>query len=819
MKLSYKWILKYAELDYSPKEMEKKLTDCGLEVEAFEQYQSVKGGLEGIVIGKVLAKEKHPNADKLSLTKVDIGRGEALSIVCGAPNVDAGQTVVVAPVGSVLYPNNNEAFPIKKTKIRGEVSEGMICAEDELGIGNSHDGIMVLDNAIPVGTKAADYFKIENDYVFEIGLTPNRSDATSHIGAARDLVAVCNAERKEISCTIQVPDLSNIEIPEDLKKCDIEVRDFDACPRYSGLFIENINNAIETPAYIKHKLEAVGLRTINPIVDITNFVMLETGQALHAFDLEKLKGNKIVVQKLAQKTKFTTLDDVEREITPNDLMICNKEEPMCIAGVFGGANSGVTSDTKAIFLESAYFEATGIRKTSKYHGLKTDASFRYERGADPNITVFALKRALQLLQDCCGAKAASQITDVFEQDFPKNRIELFYSYLDSLIGKKIERNLIKIILQSLEMEIIEESNDALIVEVPTNKVDVTRPCDLVEEILRIYGYNNVEVSDKIVSSLSFTEKKNSQRIKNIAADLISYNGYYEIMNNSLTKLTYNEKYKFDSQKNVEIVNPLSTELNVLRRSLVFGALESIAHNINRQNMQLAFYEFGKVYALNTKDKNANVIERYTEEEHLLLCKTGRKEEERWDTENQASDFYDVKMMVNKLFKRLGMLKKIKENAGKHPLIEDVVEYVYDNHSIASLGKIKKEIRKDFDIKQDVFLAEINWTAVEKLLSIRDKIIASIPKYPEVRRDLALVLDDNISFELIKQIAYENEPQILKSVNLFDIYKGDKIPENKKSYAISFVLQDINKTLTDKRVEKTMQKIFKQIQVKTAAELR
>jgi phenylalanyl-tRNA synthetase beta chain len=819
MKLSYKWILKYAELDYSPKEMEKKLTDCGLEVEVFEEYQSVKGGLEGIVIGKVLSKEKHPNADKLSLTKVDIGRGEALSIVCGAPNVEAGQTVVVAPVGSVLYPTNSEVFPIKKTKIRGEVSEGMICAEDELGIGTSHDGIMVLNDDIAVGTKAADYFKIENDYVFEIGLTPNRSDATSHIGAARDLVAVCNAERNEISCSLQLPDVSTIEIPENLQKCDIQVKDFEACPRYSGMLIENINNASETPAYIKHKLEAVGLRSINPIVDITNFVMLETGQALHAFDLEKLKGNKIIVQKLPQPTKFKTLDDTEREITPNDLMICNQEEPMCIAGVFGGANSGVTSNTKSIFLESAYFEAAGIRKTSKHHGLKTDASFRYERGADPNITIFALKRALQLLQDCCGAKAASQITDVFEQEFPKKRIELYYSYLDALIGKKIDRRLIKIILQSLEIEILEESNDALTVEVPTNKVDVTRPCDLVEEILRIYGYNNVEVSDKILSSLSFTDKKNSQRIKNIAADLISYNGYYEIMNNSLTKLTYNDKYEFDPKKNVEILNPLSNELNTLRRSLVFGALESMAHNINRQNLQLSFYEFGKVYLLDSIDKNANVTERFTEEEHLLLCKTGKKEEERWNTENQQSDFYDIKEITHKVLKRLGILDKIKEKTGQHPLMEDSIECLYDTSCIAFIGKIKKEIQKDFDIKQPVFLAEINWSAVEKILNHSDKIIESIPKYPEVRRDLALVLDESVSFAQIKQIAYENEAQILKSVNLFDIYKGDKIPENKKSYALSFVLQDKNKTLTDKRVEKTMDKIFKQIQAKTAAELR
>jgi phenylalanyl-tRNA synthetase beta chain len=817
MKLSYQWLKQYVNVDYSPQEMDVRLTDCGLEVEGFEKFQSVKGGLEGVVIGKVLTKEKHPNADKLSITTVDVGTPDKLKIVCGASNVEAGQTVPVATIGTNIY-SGEEVFTIKKSKIRGELSEGMICAEDELGIGKSHDGIMVLEDNIKAGTKAADYFNITADYIYEIGLTPNRSDATSHIGSARDLVAIHNVEKKQMDVALQVPGVEDVRAGNSLPKFDLSIEDSDACPRYSGIVIDNITIK-ESPAWLKNRLESIGIRSINNLVDTTNYVMLETGQPLHAFDMAKVFGEKVIVKKAQKGTNFTTLDEVERKLTENDLMICDAEKPMCIAGVFGGINSGITEKTTSIFLESAYFEATGIRKTSKYHGLKTDASFRYERGADPEITIYALKRTLQLLQEICGGKAATQIVDVYPSPQEKNRIELFYKYLDTLVGQKINKEEIEIILKSLDFDIVESREDGIVVDVHTAKVDVTRPCDLVEEIIRIYGYNKINVGERLISSISYTNKKDPIRLKNQISDLLVNNAYLEMMNNSLTKEAYYEKHDFQEDRSVKMLNPLSNELNVLRRTLIFGALESVSHNVKRQNSDVSFFEFGKTYEQNPDLKHLKVAERYKEKESLLIVKTGRKEEERWNTTNEATDYFDIKSIVHKVLQRLGIANNLVQKEGNNKLLHDQIEYIVSKKSVVTIGKITNILLGDFDLKQDVFCAILDWDMILEILDVSEKQVKTISKYPEVRRDLALVVDDTISFEKLKEIAYDSERKNLKSVNLFDVYKGDKIDKAKKSYAMSFILQDENKTLTDKYVEKVMNKILKQIQDKTSAVLR
>ncbi|PLX11345.1 MAG: phenylalanine--tRNA ligase subunit beta [Marinilabiliales bacterium] len=818
MKLSYNWLKQYVNTDLSPEELSPILTDIGLEVEGLEKFQSVKGGLEGVVIGEVKTCKRHENADKLSVTTVEIGTGELLPIVCGAPNVAAGQKVAVATVGTKLY-DGDESFTIKKAKIRGEHSQGMICAEDELGLGTSHEGIMVLPEELKTGIPASDYFNVEEDYVFEIGLTPNRGDAASHIGSARDLVAGLNRISGSKNHKLNLPSVDDFKVDNTNLDIDVIVESPEACRRYSGISISDITIA-ESPEWLKNKLNAIGLRPINNIVDITNYVLHETGQPLHAFDADKIRGNKVIVKKLSPDTKFMALDEVERKIDGNDLMICNTEEGMCIAGVFGGIDSGVSNSTKNIFLESAYFYATHIRKTSKRHALQTDASFRFERGADPNITVYALKRAAMLMKEIAGGKISSEIKDVYPDKINNWNIDISYANVDRLIGKKIDRSIIKDILTDLEVKTIEEHETGLKVEVPTFKVEVTREVDIIEEILRIYGYNNIELDNKIHSSISLRQKPDLEKIQNMISDYLSAQGFAEIMNNSLTKAEYSEKIEvFNPDENVNILNPLSKDLNVMRQSLIFGGLESIAYNQNRRISNQKIYEFGKIYQ-KTSEKSNNIIKDYFEERHLLILASGNINEENWDAKPVKADFYFVKSMVEAIINRLGIdRKQIKISENGNSIFSYSLDYVLNNNIIASIGNVQNKVLKVFDIKKDVYGAIVNWTNVCKFLPTKNTSYEPVQKFPSVRRDLALVLDKNISFEKLKEVSYKAERKLLVEVGLFDIYEGDKIPEGKKSYALSFILQDKNKTLNDKTIDKTMKRIQQLLENECGAVLR
>jgi phenylalanyl-tRNA synthetase beta chain len=802
----------------SPQELSPILTDIGLEVEGFERFQSVKGGLEGLVIGEVKTCERHPNADKLSVTTVDVG-GEILPIVCGAPNVAKGQKVVVAKVGTVLYDGENE-FKIKKAKIRGEISEGMICAEDEIGLGTSHDGIMVLPQEVEPGTPANEFFNVEEDYVYEIGLTPNRADAASHIGSARDLVAGLNRYFNTRKYSLKTPDVDGFKVDNTDLNIDVVVEDSEACPRYSGVTINNIKVG-ESPQWLKNRLNAIGVRPINNIVDITNFVLHETGQPLHAFDAAKISGNKVIVKKLEQDTPFVTLDEITRKLDADDLMICNEEEGMCIAGVFGGAESGITENSTSVFLESAYFDPKHIRKTSKRHVLQTDASFRFERGADPNITVYALKRAALLIKEIAGGEISSEIKDVYPNPIEKWEITVSYENIDRLAGNKIDREIIKEILTDLEMEILEETPKGLKLLTPTFKVDVTREVDVIEEILRIYGYNNIETDNKIHSSVSLRPKPDAEKIQNMISDYLTAQGFTEIMNNSLTASEIYEKNKeFDEQRSVSLLNPLSKDLNILRQSLLFGGLEVIAYNQNRKQTDLKIFEFGKVYLKNKNYKKEKGVKNYFEEKHLAVFDTGRLEPENWNASNGKVDFYHLKARVESIINKTGIDRsqiKIEEHSDSNKSYS--LQYVFNEKVLAEVFEISKSLLKTFDIKQPVFAAILNWDLLLKIIPVNPIQYEPVAKFPSVRRDLALVVDNNTTFETLKNIAFGTERKLLKSVGIFDIYEGDKIPEGKKSYALAFVLQDKQKTLTDKVIDKTMNKILKAFEEKAGASLR
>ncbi|MCD4746388.1 MAG: phenylalanine--tRNA ligase subunit beta [Bacteroidales bacterium] len=819
MKISYNWLKQYLDIDIEPLKLSELLTDCGLEIEGLEKYQSVKGGLEGIVIGEIKTCEKHPNADKLSITTVDIGEKNILPIVCGAPNVAAGQKVLIATVGTTLY-SENQSFVIRKTKLRGEVSEGMICAEDELGLGTSHEGIMVLDADSKVGTPANFFFNISEDYIFEIGLTPNRSDATSHIGVARDLKAVFDNLYKK-NYNLKIPSVKEFCIDNNDREIEVIIEDNLACPRYSGLTISGIK-VKESPDWLKNSLDSIGLRPINNIVDITNFVLFETGQPLHAFDTNEITGNKIIIKKLSEGTKFLTLDEVERELTKDDLMICNKDEGMCIAGVFGGINSGVTEKTTNIFLESAYFNPKTIRKTSKHHSLKTDASFRFERGADPEMTIYALKRAALLIKKIAGGKISSNIKDVYPKQIKKNEINISYRNVDRLIGKSIDKKIIKNILQSLEIQIISESGEELKLSIPTYRVDVTREADVIEEILRIYGYNNVEIPSEVRSSLSYNLKPDNEKIQNLVSDYLSNNGFFEIMNNSLTKSEYIEKSNvFNSEKNVNILNPLSKDLNVLRQTLLFGGLESVIYNQNRKIPDLKLYEFGKTYSFNSdKAKEKDVLIKYLENNHLALFITGRKNIESWNTDENNVDFYFLKAHINNIFKILNLessLFSIENNSSK--IFDKALIYKFNNKKVLEFGSVSDRLLKEFEIKQELFYADFNWNIIIQLLKDNKILYKEVSKFPEVRRDLALLINKNIQFADIEKIAFQTESKLLKKVNLFDVYEGKNIEAGKKSYAVSFILQDKEKTLTDKVIDKIMNKMMKVYKHKLEAVIR
>ncbi|NOX84822.1 MAG: phenylalanine--tRNA ligase subunit beta [Chlorobi bacterium] len=819
MKLSYNWLKQYVDIDVDPLELSDILTNIGLEVEGMEKFQSVKGGLEGVVIGKVITCEKHPNADKLSVTTVDVGGGKILPIVCGAPNVEAGQTVPVATVGTVLY-SEDESFTIKKTKIRGEVSEGMICAEDELGLGTSHEGIMVLPDELQPGTPASEYFNIEEDYVYEIGLTPNRADAASHIGSARDVAAGLNRIKNTRKYKLLLPSVEDFKVDDRSLDIDVVVEDTRACPRYSGVTISGVK-VEESPDWLKNKLNAIGLRPINNIVDITNYILHETGQPLHPFDADKIKGNKVVVKKMPEGTPFVTLDGVERKLADDDLMICNAEEGMCIGGVFGGRDSGVTEQTTNIFLESAYFDPAHIRKTSKLHGLQTDASFRFERGADPEMTLYALKRATMLFREIAGGKISSEIKDVYPEKIEKWTVDITYKNVDRLIGKVIDRNIIKDILTDLEIEVLEENGGGMKLLIPTFKVDVKREADVIEEILRVYGYNNVEFEDKIDASVSYRQKPDAEKVQNLISDQLTAQGFVEIINNSLTRSEYYiENEDFDGDKSVPLLNPLSKDLDVLRQSLLFGGLEVISYNINRKMADQKLYEFGKIYSKDPSKDMSSGLKKYHEEKHLSLLATGAVFPENWNNDNRKVDFYFLKGIVEGIFLKLGInrsLMEVREISSNNYAYGIVFQK--DGKTIAEITGLSKKLLRRFDIEQEVFMADLNWEKVMRLHARNETVYAPVSKYPSVRRDLALLVDKSVRFEEMEKLAFETERKILKKTGLFDVYEGEKIPEGKKSYALSFILQDEGKTLTDKVIDKTMKRIRQAFEQKLNAELR
>jgi phenylalanyl-tRNA synthetase beta chain len=809
MKISYNWLKKYLVIDLPAEEVSVLLTDCGLEVEAVDKYEQAKGGLAGVVVGQVMSCERHPNADKLSLTKVAIGKGELLSIVCGAPNVAEGQKVAVATVGTTLY-SGEEPFQIKTSKIRGELSEGMICAEDELGLGISHAGIVVLDSDAPLGMPVKDYFKLAEDIVFEIGLTPNRSDATSHIGVARDLVAVLNNKPgNSHNIILNLPSVDAFIVDNENLPIDVIVEDSTACPRYSGITLQGVE-VKESPAWLQELLKAIGVRPINNIVDITNYILFKTGQPLHAFDASQITGGKVIVKKLPEGSPFVTLDEVERKLSADDLMICNADGGMCIAGVFGGAGSGIKATTRDIFLESAYFDPTSVRKTSKYHGLKTDASFRFERGADPNITIYALKRAAILIKEIAGGAISSQIVDVYPNPIANKEVTVTYQGIDKLIGKEIDRSTIKNILTDLGVVITESRTDGLTLSVPPFKADVYREVDIVEEILRIYGYNNIDFSGSLRSSLSFSTHPDRERLGDIAFNYLSDNGFNEIMTNSLTTSAYYSASEvFKPEHCVKILNPLSKELDVMRQTLLFSGLESILYNINRRQSDLRFYESGTVYHLNPKhSESKDVTLRYTENRRLALYMTGRLEPEGWNTNQQKTDFFALKSYVLALLRKLGVATdKLKVTNPEHGIFASGESFIQDGKIQMSIGDIAPVILKQFDIRQPVFYADIDWDMVVSLTSGGGVLFKDVSKFPEVRRDLALLIDKQVHFSDIERLAFENSRSLLRKVNLFDVYEGDKIGNDKKSYAVSFILLDEQKTLTDKEIDKFMNRLI------------
>ncbi len=795
MKISYNWLQQFLQIDWDATKTGELLTDLGLEVEGIETKESIKGSLKGIVVGKVLTCEQHPNADRLKVTTVDLGDGKPVQIVCGAPNVAAGQKVPVATIGTLLYDDKGESFKIKKGKIRGEESHGMICAEDELGLGTSHDGIMVLEDSIKEGSLGTDVFNVEIDHVFEIGLTPNRSDAMSHFGVARDLRAGLIQQENQLE--LISPSVSNFHVAERTLRFDVDVEDKDLVPRYCGIAITDII-VKDSPEWIQNRLKAIGLTPKNNIVDITNYVLHELGQPLHAFDAQQIKGNKVVVKTLAEGTKFTTLDEVERSLSSEDIMICDAEDnPLCIAGVFGGLDSGVSKNTNSIFLESAYFNPVSIRKTAKRHALNTDASFRFERGIDINLTKYALKRAALLIEEYAGGKITSDISDFYPikiEDF-----QVFFSYENAyrLIGQEIPKDTIKNILASLEIKINSETEGGIGLTIPSYRTDVQREADIIEEVLRVYGYNNIEFSHKLNTSISFDSNKET-KIENIISDQLSALGFNEIMSNSLTKASYiNYAEDLDESFNVAMLNPLSTDLGVLRQSLLFSGLESISYNLNRKNTALKFYEFGKSYH--------KYAEKYQEDKHLALFITGNKTKSSWNSTSKLSDFFYAKGILTALFERLGM-NSLKSTPTKSALFSEGLTFSLGKTKLAEFGTVKKTILKEFGIKQEVLFADLNWENILKLSSKKQIKVNDLSKFPSVKRDLALLIPVKTTFKEIYNLAFQTERKLLKEVDLFDVYEGENVPEGKKSYAISFVLQDENKTLEDKQIDKIMQKL-------------
>ena len=823
MNISYNWLKQYIDFNLIPDELAAALTSLGLETGSVEEVESIRGGLRGIVVGKVLTCEEHPNSDHLHITTVDLGDGQPTQIVCGAPNVAAGQTVIVATVGTTLYDGDKE-FQIKKSKIRGVESLGMICAEDEIGVGASHDGIMVLPDGIKPGTPAAEYFGLSSDYVLEVDLTPNRIDAASHYGVARDFAAWldCHAD----GSNLHRPDVDGFAIDKKDGAVTVEVLNPEACTRYSGVTIRGVK-VTESPQWLKDRLTTIGLRPINNVVDITNYILHGIGQPMHCFDLAQIKGEKVIVKNAIEGTPFVTLDNVEHKLDNRDLMICNAEEPMCIAGVMGGLDSGVTENTTDIFLESACFNPTSVRKTARRHGINSDSSFRFERGVDPNGTVYALKLASLLVKELAGGEICGDLVDIYPEVVEPFPVELSYKYLNELVGKEIPEETVDAILKSLEIEIASRKDDTLELKVPTYRVDVKRPCDVVEDVLRVYGYNNVEIGDSVKSSLSYktiTDRSNELRI--LISEQLTACGFNEILNNSLTSERYyadNKAWPLDNC--VRLLNPLSSDLSVMRRTLLYGGLESIEHNINRKLPDLMMYEFGNVYRFNPAAESTaeNPLAPYSEGSRLALWMTGRSRNAAWNHAAEDVSFYDLKAIVANIMARLGInareiqLKTVADGEGIYSASLAITSR--NGKDLGRMGILAKGLLKSMGIKQSVLFAELDWNTLVKMSLKKSVLFAPLPKTLPVNRDLALLLDSNVTLDQVINVVNASEKRLLKDVRLFDVYEGDKLPAGKKSYAISIILQDDEKTLQDKQIDATMTRIIENLRKQLGAELR
>ncbi len=820
MNISYKWLKEYVDFDLTAQQVADALTSTGLEVDALEEVQSIKGGLKGLYVGKVLTCEAHPNSDHLHVTTVDLGKGEPSQIVCGAPNVAAGQKVIVADLGCVLYDGDKE-FVIKKSKLRGVESNGMICAEDEIGIGNDHAGIIVLPEDAVVGTPAAEYYHLESDWLIEVDITANRADGLSHWGVARDLYAWLKSNGYETK--MHRPDCSAFTVDNHDLPIEVKIENTEACKRYACVSVTDCE-VKESPEWLKNKLNTIGLRPINNIVDITNYVMMAYGQPLHTFDADMVKGHKIVVKTMPDGTPFQTLDGEEHKLSDRDLAICNEEEPMCIAGVFGGKGSGTYETTKNVVLESAYFHPTWIRKSARRHGLSTDASFRFERGVDPNGTIYALQQAAILCKELAGGKVSMEICDVYPEPMKNAVVDLSYKYAHDLVGKDIPVEKIKSICESLEMKVLEETAEGLKLEIPAYRVDVTRPCDVVEDILRIYGYNNVEIPTQLKGSLVIKgDEDQKHKLANLVSEQLVGEGFNEILNNSLTKGAYYEgSNAFPAENCVKIMNPLSTDLNVMRQTLLFGGLESIQHNVNRKRGNLRFFEFGNVYTFDPQKENLDdPMQAYKEQYHCGLWLTGKRVEGSWAHANEESSFYELSAYIENILRRIGVKPGmiVRKKSDNEIFSAGITIENRGGKKLIEMGIIAKKLQKQFGLDAPVFYAELNWTALMKVIKKNEVLYTEVPKFPAVSRDLALLVDNSVEFAQIEQIARQTEKKLLKKVELFDVYEGDKLPAGKKSYAVNFILQDEEKTMGDKQIDAIMQKLIANIKKQLNAELR
>jgi len=808
MKISYNWLKQFIKLPDNPEETGHLLTDLGLEVEGINNFQSVKGGLDGIVTGHVLSCIPHPNADRLQLCKINVGNEEALQIVCGAPNIKAGQNVPVATVGTTLYDDKGEAWEIKKGKLRGEASNGMVCSESELGLGSSHDGIMVLNEDLKPGMAVAEIFEIENDQVFEIGLTPNRADAMSHWGVARDLKA--GYQQQNLPLELITPSVSGFHVDSRSLRIPIHVEDSNLAPRYCGVTISGIKVA-ESPKWLQNRLRAIGINPKNNIVDATNYVMHELGQPLHAFDAEKIEGNEIHVKTLKTGTKFTTLDEVERELHEEDLMICDTEKPLCIAGVFGGLYSGVSENTTKLFIESAYFNPISVRKTAKRHALNTDASFRFERGVDPNITEYALKRVAVLIKEIAGGEITSEIDDLYFNKIEDFQVFLTFEKVNKLIGQNLEEETIKSILASLEIRVNNVTETGMGLTIPAYRVDVQRESDVIEEILRVYGYNNIQSGTKLNASIANSGRFEDYKLQNLIANQLVGQGFFETMANSLTTPAYIKlSSQLKEEQNVVMLNPLSQDLSVMRQSLLFSGLEAVSYNINRKQADLKLFEFGKTYH--------NYESGRIENKHLSLFVTGNKFAENWNSKNTNGNFFYIKGIIEGVLEKLG-ITTTKAGEVKSDIFSEGISISFGKAKLVEFGVVKKSVLKHFGITQEVLFADFNWDLVQETAKSQKTRFASIPKSPAVRRDFALLVDNGVNYKQIEEIANQTEKRLLKSVNLFDVYQGENLPEGKKSYAVSFKFQDEHNTLTDKQVDKIMKKLQQRFEKELQAELR